>query len=118
MSNKNPIYLGISLLALVFGGLSFEGYISLNKKYMDLDKKFDATADTLLQYKATLQNQGLYGPLKKQTDNLQAEVTQLKGYLEAFFDGSEKVNKEFGEEILRVKEKLGKLETKADSLKK
>ncbi|MBS3073289.1 hypothetical protein J4465_00635 [Candidatus Pacearchaeota archaeon] len=110
MSNKNPIYLGISLLALALSGLSIVGYVSLNKKYIDLDKKFDATADTLKQYKATLQNQGLYGPLSSKVDTLGKEIIHLRRFTEGFFGGSEITNEEFATELGELEKRIGLIE--------
>lgn len=113
MVNKKGIYLAISFLAVALWG-----YVDLDRKYSQLDKKFTATADSLQQYKATVQNQGLYGPLRKDLDKTKREITQLRGYVGGFFEGSEKNFNELAEENANTRDRVSKLEAKANNLVK
>jgi len=86
--------------------LGIFGYRNMQRQYRDLDLKFTATAESLKVYKATLQNQGFYIPLRK-------DVNQLKEYTEGLFEGSEENFKDFSEELNNLKQRVESLEKRA-----
>lgn len=100
--SKPIVYASLGGLILL-SALSFFSYLNMQKQYRKLDEKFTATAESLKIYKATIQNQGLYYPLKKDVDN-------LKEYTEGFFEGSERNALEFSEELQDLRERVDSLE--------
>lgn len=103
--SKPIVYASLGGLILL-SALSFFSYLNMQKQYRKLDEKFTATAESLKIYKATIQNQGLYYPLKKDVDN-------LKEYTEGFFEGSERNALEFSEELQNLRERVDSLEERA-----
>ncbi len=106
MVNDSKMLYCLVLFSTCLGLSNLFGSCEVQKKYERLDKKFTATAESLKVYKATLQNQGFYIPLRK-------DVNQLKEYTEGFFEGSEENFKDFSEDLDNLRQRVESLEKRA-----